>query len=64
MVYESHSEQYNVTAIVTEDSPESYSVSLRCDDSGQTLPYRLKGCRLDQAKATADRWANKGGPMR
>jgi hypothetical protein len=63
MIYEAKNEKLGVSAVVTEDSPESYTVSM-CNVGGDVLPYHLGGLRLEQAKARADRWAERGGPMR
>jgi hypothetical protein len=63
MIYEAKNEKLGVSAVVTEDSPESYTVSM-CNANGNVLPYHLGGLRLEQAKARADRWADRGGPMR
>jgi hypothetical protein len=63
MIYEAKNEKLGVSAVVTEDGPESYTVSMR-SDNGSVLPYQLEGLRLEQAKARADRWAARGGPMR
>ena len=63
MIYESKNEQLGVSAVVTEDGPESYTVSM-CNERGDVMPYHLGGLTLDQAKARADRWARRGGPMR
>jgi hypothetical protein len=63
MVYEAKNKKLGVSAVVTEDGPESYTVSM-CNTAGNVLPYHLGGFRLEQAKARADRWAERGGPMR
>jgi hypothetical protein len=63
MIYEAKNERLGVSAVVTEDSPESYTVSM-CNADGNVLPYHLNGLRLEQAKTRADRWAERGGPMR
>jgi hypothetical protein len=63
MIYEAKNEKLGVSAVVTEDGPDSYTVSM-CNDAGNVLPYHLDGLRLEQAKARADRWAERGGPMR
>jgi hypothetical protein len=63
VVYEIKNEAAGVSAVVTEDGPESYTVSV-CNDAGEVLPYHLSGLRLEQAKQRADRWAKRGGPMR
>jgi hypothetical protein len=63
MVYESKNEKLGVSAVVTQDGPDSYTVSM-CNTAGNVLPYHLSGLRLEQATARADRWAERGGPMR
>ena len=63
MIYEAKNEKLGMSAVVTEDGPESYTVSM-CNEAGDVLPYHLSGLRLEQAKARADRWAARGGPMR
>ena len=63
MIYEAKNEKLGVSAIVTEDSFYNYTVSM-CNADGSVLPYHLGGLRLEQAKARADRWAERGGPMR
>ena len=63
MIYEAKNENLGVSAVVTEDAPDSYTVSM-CNAAGDVLPYHLGGLRLEQAKARADRWAARGGPMR
>jgi hypothetical protein len=63
MIYEAKNEKLGVSAVVTEDNPERYTVSM-CNADGNVLPYHLGGLRLEQAKARADRWAERGGPMR
>ena len=63
MIYEAKNEKLGVSAVVTVDGPDSYTVSM-CSASGSVLPYHLDGLRLEQAKARADRWAERGGPMR
>jgi hypothetical protein len=63
MIYEVKNERLGVSAVVTEDSPESYTVSM-CNADRNVLPYHLNGLRLEQAKARANRWAERGGPMR